>query len=161
MEDKAMANPPKVARWIVKHLAEYEKRFSLQGDLLEAYEYKVGRVGEKRAKIWYWSQTIRTIFLYWQLIVRSNFDMLKSYLKVSFRNLKRHKGYSFINVFGLAIGISGCILIFTFLFNELNYDSFHNNKDSLFRVVRTLKKPGGEKETIAIHPVPMGPALSD
>ena len=87
--------------------------------------------------------------------------MLKSYLKIALRNISKHKGYSFINVFGLAIGISCCILIFTFLRHELSYDAFHENKDSLFRLVRSIKRPGSEKEFYAIHPVPLGPALLD
>ena len=159
MGEKTFSSPPKVAQWIIQHLSEYEKRFSIEGDLMEVYKYKVGRKGKRRAKMWYWSQTIKGLVLYWQLLIRGNLDMFHNYLKVSFRNIKRHKGYSFINVLGLAIGISCCILIFTFLRHELSYDSFHKNENSLFRIVRTAKLPGGEKDIIAIHPVPLGPAL--
>ncbi len=87
--------------------------------------------------------------------------MLKNYLKIALRNIQKYKGYTFINIFSLAIGITCCILIFTFLRHELSYDSFHKNKDSIFRILRVTKKPGGEKELSAIHPLPLGPALLD
>ena len=49
--------------------------------------------------------------------------MLKNYLKIAFRNIKKHLGYSLINVAGLAIGMACCILILLFVFDELSYDS--------------------------------------
>lgn len=85
--------------------------------------------------------------------------MLKNYFKISLRNIKKQKVYAFINIFGLAIGIACCTLIFTFLRHEMSYDSFHENQNSLFRLVRITKNPGGETESIAIHPLPLGPAL--
>jgi putative ABC transport system permease protein len=62
--------------------------------------------------------------------------MLKNYLKIAFRNIKKHAGYSLINVAGLAIGMACCILILLFVFDELNYDKFHKNHDRIYRVTR-------------------------
>ena len=61
--------------------------------------------------------------------------MLKNYLKVVLRNIKRHPGYSFINITGLAIGMACCILIMLWVQDELSYDTFHENKDTLYRVI--------------------------
>ena len=61
--------------------------------------------------------------------------MLKNYLLITFRNLKRHKVYSFINVAGLAIGMACCILILLWVRDEISYDRFHNNADNLYRVL--------------------------
>ena len=159
MKDKTDANPPEAAHWIIRHLSQYEKRFSIEGDLLEVYAYKLDRLGKRRAQMWYWSQTFKALILYWQFVMRGYLDMFGNYFKVSFRNIKRQLGYSFINVFGLAIGIACCILIFTFIRYEMSYDSFHANESSLFRMVRSTKLPGGEQDILAIHPVPLGPAL--
>jgi putative ABC transport system permease protein len=61
--------------------------------------------------------------------------MLRNYLKIALRNLLKHKGYTFINVFGLAVGIACCVLILLFVRDELSYDRFHEKADRIYRVV--------------------------
>lgn len=60
--------------------------------------------------------------------------MLKNYLKIAFRNIIRQKGYSFINVMGLALGIGSCLLIMLWVMDELSYDRFHENAGRLYRI---------------------------
>lgn len=60
--------------------------------------------------------------------------MLLHYLKITFRNIRRHKGYYFINIAGLAIGIAISILILLYVFHELSYDSFHEKSDRTYRL---------------------------
>lgn len=64
--------------------------------------------------------------------------MLWNHLKIAYRNFKRHKLYSFINVFGLAIGLSICMIISLWVLRELSYDSFHKNANRIYRVEREL-----------------------
>jgi putative ABC transport system permease protein len=65
--------------------------------------------------------------------------MLKNYLKLTFRNLLKHKGFSIINISGLAIGIACSILIMLFVASELSYDKFHHKGDRIYRLaVRAL-----------------------
>ena len=59
--------------------------------------------------------------------------MLKNYLKITFRNLVRNKGFSAINISGLAVGMASAILIFLWMFNEISYDRFHDNKNYLYQ----------------------------
>ncbi len=61
--------------------------------------------------------------------------MFKNYLKIALRNIRKHKGYSFINIAGLAIGMAACILILLWVQDELSYDWFHKNADQIYRVV--------------------------
>ena len=61
--------------------------------------------------------------------------MLNNYLKVGLRNIIRYKVFSFINVFGLAIAMSVCLLVIQLLVDQYSYDSFHPNKDRVFRVL--------------------------
>jgi len=61
--------------------------------------------------------------------------MLKNYFKIAWRHLLRHKSYAFINLLGLTLGITCGILIFTLVTFELGYDSFHPNKDRIYRIV--------------------------
>jgi putative ABC transport system permease protein len=74
--------------------------------------------------------------------------MLKNYLKVAFRNIIRYKGYTSINIFGLAIGIACCLLILTYDLYELGYDRYNKNADNIFRV---------ELDNWATTPVAIGP----
>lgn len=60
--------------------------------------------------------------------------MFKNYLKIAFRNLTKNKTYSFINIFGLAVGIAACALIGLYVQNEWSYDEFHSNSDNIYRV---------------------------
>lgn len=60
--------------------------------------------------------------------------MLSNYLKIAFRNMIRYRSFSFINIFGLAVGITSSILIFLFVRNELGYDSFHKNAENIYLI---------------------------
>ncbi len=83
--------------------------------------------------------------------------MLTNYLKLTFRNIWRHKGYSFINIFGLAIGLTACLLILLWVQDELSYDRFHSNADYLYRVEQD-QVYGGRKYHVNVTPWPCGPA---
>jgi len=71
--------------------------------------------------------------------------MLKNYLKVALRNLLRHKGYTFINIMGLAVGIAACVLIFLYIQNELSYDRFHENADRTYRLTADWSNRGDSR----------------
>jgi len=60
--------------------------------------------------------------------------MLENYIKVALRNLWRGKGYTFINIFGLAIGLTCCLLIVLFVRDELSYDRHHKYADRIYRI---------------------------
>jgi putative ABC transport system permease protein len=70
--------------------------------------------------------------------------MLKNYMKIAFRNMKRYKGFSFINIFGLAIGLSCSFLVFTYVFDELSYDRFHQDADRIYRIIINIKTKDSE-----------------
>jgi ABC-type antimicrobial peptide transport system permease subunit len=70
--------------------------------------------------------------------------MLKNYLKIAFRNMRKNKGYSFINIAGPAIGIACCVLLLLWAQDELSYDRFHENSDELYRI---LLDPLGASDT--------------
>src|SRR5436189_4883809 len=60
--------------------------------------------------------------------------MIKNYLKIAWRNLAKNKVFSFINVFGLSIGLTCCILITLYIYHEISYDKYHKNGDRIFRL---------------------------
>jgi putative ABC transport system permease protein len=69
--------------------------------------------------------------------------MLQNYLKIALRNLLRNKVYSFINVLGLAIGISACLVIFLLVSFELSFDNFHPDRERIYRVTSGFKDAEG------------------
>ncbi len=69
--------------------------------------------------------------------------MFKNYFRIAIRNLARHKSFSFINIFGLAVGITGCILIGAFVFNELNYDRNPELASQTYRLGLQITQNGG------------------
>jgi len=88
--------------------------------------------------------------------------MFKNYLKVTIRNIKKHIGYSLINVAGLAIGLTCCILILLFVFDELSYDKFHANHDRIYRVTRKWLNEDGVVNLHLGHVAPpIGPLLEN
>ncbi|GAB2790230.1 ABC transporter permease [Rhabdobacter roseus] len=67
--------------------------------------------------------------------------MIRNYLKIAFRNLWKHKVFSFINIMGLTVGMSACFLIFLYVQLELSYDAFHSKADRIYRLVTDIKTP--------------------
>ena len=80
--------------------------------------------------------------------------MITTYIKLAWRNLKRQKGFSIINISGLAIGIATCLIIMLYIFHELSYDRYNEKADQIVRVVFRGFMGGGEmKEANVMPPV--------
>jgi len=84
--------------------------------------------------------------------------MIKNYLKLALRNMRKHKSYSFINVFGLSIGITCCILILAYIGYEFSFDGYHESADDIYRVV-SQRVTMGKTQEVAVVPAPVGPTL--
>ena len=85
--------------------------------------------------------------------------MFRNYLKITLRNLKRHKIFSFINIFGLSIGLACSVLILLFVKNELSYDSFHKNADRIYRLSLFENYAKDNQHFNSITPGVLGPML--
>jgi putative ABC transport system permease protein len=83
--------------------------------------------------------------------------MIGSYLKIAFRNLIRHKGFSFLNISGLAIGMICTLLILFWVQHELSYDRYNENGRNIYRILQHIQY--SEIVTWAINQGPLGPAL--
>ena len=69
--------------------------------------------------------------------------MIQNYLKIALRNLLKHKFISFINLFGLTVGLTCCLLITTYIINELSYDRYNEHADNIYRVTRSFNNQDG------------------
>ena len=143
------AQPPK---WAIDFLEWFcpDRLFEcVLGDLLEQFDTHVEQYGEKKARRMFVWQVIR--FCRPGIILRNKFKlkiintiMLANYLKVATRNIRKRKLYSFINAFGLSIGITFCILIYLFIQDEKSFDQFHSNKERIYRLEEKSYDAWGE-----------------
>ncbi|MCW3110126.1 MAG: hypothetical protein JWQ09_4632, partial [Segetibacter sp.] len=85
--------------------------------------------------------------------------MFKNYFKIAIRNLWKNKGFSSINIFGLAIGIACSLLIFLFVTDEVSYDRFHAQSDNIYRIVKDFVNDDGSKIPDATTPGALAPAM--
>ncbi|MCK4766495.1 MAG: ABC transporter permease [Candidatus Aminicenantes bacterium] len=138
MPEQHIKPPLPGSRFFGKFLLNEEINEKL-GDFEEVFRYIAEGRGVFRARLWYWLQIFKTLpaclenIIYWRLI------MIKSYLKIALRNITKSKAISFINIFGLSIGIAFFILVFLFVKNEYSHDRFHENHDSIYRVLSESK----------------------
>lgn len=86
--------------------------------------------------------------------------MIKNYLVTALRNIYKNKVVSFINIFGLSVGISSCILIFLYVNNELNYDTHHSKADRIYRVTTTLNL-SGQSDNLSFSSYMITPTLKE
>jgi len=84
--------------------------------------------------------------------------MLRNYLKTALRSLWKNKGFSAINIIGLAIGLATCLLILIYVMDELGYDRYNVNADRIYRLDGEIKF-GGNHFILAVAPAPTGPAM--
>lgn len=70
--------------------------------------------------------------------------MINNYFKIAWRNLMKNKVFSFINIFGLTVGLAAFLLIALYIFDELTFDGFHKNGNNIFRIVEEKKTSEGQ-----------------
>ncbi|MFA9455085.1 MAG: ABC transporter permease, partial [Candidatus Aminicenantaceae bacterium] len=119
-------------------MTAYRNQHSIVEDFQETHSEISHSEGRRRANRWYWACTLKSVPEYLKVVVAWKAVMLKNYLKIAFRNLWGRKLFSFINVFGLAMGLSICFIIFLWVNQELSYDDFHENADRIYRVERRI-----------------------
>src|SRR4030088_2348634 len=84
--------------------------------------------------------------------------MLRNYFKTAWRNLMKNKIFSLINILGLTIGITVCMMIFLFIMNEYSVDNFHVRGKNIYRVMRGFED-NGSKKSVSYLSGPYAPAL--
>lgn len=164
MTTKKHSAPPRWADRLLELYCDHSVLDEVQGDLHEAFFARQEREGHLKARLLFIYEVLFS--LKWRNRKRyrvhsyNSFTMWNNYIKIALRNFSKHKLYSFINVFGLALGIACVLLLTMFVINENNYDRFHANADRIYRVAQKLT--GGDGIVIehsASLPWAVGPAL--
>jgi putative ABC transport system permease protein len=154
--------PPKIGEWLLKRFARYDDNISLRGDFDEEFDSIARSRGFCRAWLWYWLHLFKSLpsfisdLIYWRIV------MLQNYLKVAFRHIRKHKGFSLINILGLAVGMACFILMMFYVRHELSFDRFHAKYDRLYRVIRAYHEdPNFPFEFLPSTPAPLSLTMVD
>src|ERR1022692_3654666 len=86
--------------------------------------------------------------------------MIRNYIKTAFRSLLKNKGFTAINVLGLALGLATCLLIVFYVLDELSYDRYNIKADRIYRINNDIKF-GGNENSYAVSPGPTAAALKN
>ncbi len=133
------AQPPKLALKVLNWFCPEYLIEGIEGDLIERYEEDREKRSELKATGTFYWNVLR--FFHYEILFRNKFKlkiittmMLTNYLKIGYRQLMKRRLYSFINTFGLSIGLAFCILIYLFIRDEKSFDQFHENKERIYRM---------------------------
>ncbi len=156
--------PPRPAQWIISRISLYNDKHSIYGDIEELYQEIISEKGSLKADFWYWMQTIFSVFTFIRFSILWSTVMIRNHLKITFRNLLKYKGFSFINITGLAMSMAACLMIIIFIKDQKSSDRFHEKKDLIVRIYTTDKLKNMEYSEIkgwATTPGLLAPYIRD
>ncbi len=146
--------PPRIAAKLLGWMSGSQGRRFIVEDFREMFGDLCREHGPIRAHRWYWSQVLKSVPMLFLNLVLGNLAMLKNHLLIALRHIRKHKGYSFINIAGLAIGMACSILIFLWVRDELGYDRFHRQAAVIHRIYRDeAATPTGTKSALTSPPM--------
>ena len=149
---------PKIFKNLIDFFTDYSDKTHISGDYEEIYNSIYLHYGVIRAYLWAVKQIVNLASINLTDSLIWGVNMWKNYLKIAFRNIRKQKSYTLINVSGLAIGLSCCILIMLWVQDELLFDRFHENLDRIYRIVCNMKISNTSRYT-ASTPAPLSAAV--
>lgn len=152
--------PPIILEFFLRRIISEQETESLPGDFEEMYNRIVSKKGFFYANVWYVFLIIKLIPSLIKHSILWSFIMFKHYTSIAFRNFKKQKVFSFVNISGLMVGMTCCILILLWVQNELSYDRFHENADNIYIVVCERERDSN-LFYIQTTPAPTAPALKE
>jgi putative ABC transport system permease protein len=165
-------SPPRLAEKLFEWYCSRAAVEDLHGDIDELFYYNLKKMSPLRARMTYFVQVVSLIFSYaikkrkqqasYHTFSTSSFNpaMLKNYFVIAVRNLSKHKAFTIINVVGLAVGMSLGLLYIAMVSFVYTYDTFHINKDRIYRVISTSHEKTQERE-MACTPFALGEKIRD
>lgn len=139
--------PPRLADFLLECFCAPDRLEEVQGDLHEEFQYQIGRVGERQARLRYWRDVLG--FLKPFAVRRKSAEhtsssflkptMLRNYFKISLRNLWRNRLSNTISTVGLATGLASGLLIFLLVSWLFSFDRYHAKADRTYWIVTDVK----------------------
>lgn len=165
MKNKGV-HPPKWAMRLLEWYCKPELLEDLQGDLYEYFDRNLEAKGKRRARFnyvldvikFFKPYTVRKLEILGQL---TQFIMFKNYFKTSIRSIVRNKLFSAINVFGLAISMSVCLLMITMFSEVKSYERFHENAGDLYRITNNYSYLDSDPSLFASTSIIAGKRLKE
>jgi putative ABC transport system permease protein len=159
------ATPPKFPLQLLRWFCREDFIDEIEGNLIEIFE-KENESDPAKARRQFILNVIRHFRPEYLKIFHSRKQsssylsvMIFNYIKLAFRNLRKRASYSFINIFGLALGVCAALLILNYMEFETSYDSFHVNADRLYRIKRTFIQNNEPGQPHVMTTYALGPTL--
>ncbi|MFC1563372.1 ABC transporter permease [candidate division KSB1 bacterium] len=153
-------NTPKFGKWLLFRFLDRSSRFDILGD----FEEEFGKICHESnilfARLWYWGQVFRSIPAFIFRSAAWNIVLLNNYMKTSFRNLRRHKTYTAINIMGLAVGMAFSMVLLLWVRHDLGFDRFHEESENLYRINLEIEGSTGITRTATV-PTGLGPTIEN
>ncbi|MGD1890604.1 MAG: ABC transporter permease [Cyclobacteriaceae bacterium] len=158
-------SPPKKALRFLRWFCRDDYLEEIEGNLLELYEQQYEESSAKARRQFRWNvlRHFRPAFIRsFKMYPTNTFDMFTSYFIIALRLFTRNRLISSINVLGLALALTGSLLIMLFILDEVSYDRHHTNADCIYRVTRNFLSPdGSETLHVGLIAPPFGPLLQN
>ncbi|MDN5199763.1 ABC transporter permease [Fulvivirgaceae bacterium BMA10] len=146
-------SPPGPVLRFLKWFCHPELHAYIEGDLHELYRERLKKSGKRKADLRF---VFDVLMLLRPSLIRpikvfnglNNYDMIRNYLAIGIRNLRKHNGYASINIFGLAIALTVCFTATLFVFDELSFDRFHKDGDRIYRITKRYFNGDKTVETV-------------
>ncbi len=167
--------PPQWASRLLVAVCPPDLTEELLGDLYEQFMEEIAKNGEAKARRKYIIEVLKFVRPYFltrkaetpaKTYVLNPYPspfflhpgMLRNYLTIAFRNLWKSKGYTTVNVTGLSVAFCICVFLFLVSYLQLTFDSFHEDRDRIFKTYFVSNNPDGTERQGAMS-LPVGPAL--
>jgi putative ABC transport system permease protein len=158
--------PPQLFLRFFRWFCRRDLQPSIEGDLMELYEKRREQGGKRRADLAFMKDVL--LLLRPSMIRRQHqyqsfnqYGMLKNYFKIGWRNLWRNKGYSAINIGGLALGMTVAMLIGLWIQDEWTFNTYHGNYQRIAQVYRNGPGNNDKIETNGVMPTGLGTELGE
>ena len=129
--------PPRILRCLLRMLNREDAFLAMIGDFDEEFQEIVRTEGSIVARRWYWRQFVRSLPGSLKENTFRRIDMIKNYILLAVRNILRQKALSAINIFGLSIALASGLWIYLFVADEISFNQFHENAESLYSIINT------------------------
>ncbi len=155
------AVPPKLGMRLLGRLLPDDECPETTGDLEERFQLKVQERGAAAGRVWFWFQVLHLILYLAKDHILWSTIMFKYNFIIAWRNIKKSKVYSALNVLGLAVGLAVFILFMLYVRYEFSYDRYHANAQDIYQINQV--QPGNDylgSNVFCVTPGPLAAALA-